>query len=144
MPIDEDAAELLLSRCHQSGAPYELKILFRECAIFATAAGEATITREVVDDVLTTYEIDEHGLRPLDRAVMRALFQRPRYRGKAQEFICYGGSESDVCAVARLDKVEFQETVRPRLLSRGFLEVRAGVGLALTPRAVTEYARLQS
>ena len=142
-PIEQDAAELLVSRCWQSGAPFELKILFREARIFAQAAALPSITLEVVRDVLTTYEIDEHGLRYTDRAVITALFQRPRTRGKLKEFLCYGGSESDICAVSRLDKTEFQETIRPRLLSRGLLEVRSGVGLALTPRAVHLYAYLQ-
>jgi len=141
-PIDQDAAELLVSRCWQSGAPFELKILFRECTIFAQASGTPRITTAVVNDVFDTYEIDRNGLRPADRAVIAALFKRPRYRGKDQAFYCYGGSESDICAVARLDKAEFQETIRPKLMSRGLLEVRSGVGLALTAAAVTEYAHL--
>jgi Holliday junction DNA helicase RuvB len=141
-PIHDDAADLLISRCYQSGAPFELKILFRECTIFANASGVPVITTAEVQDVFDTYEIDINGLRPADRSVLSALFQRPRYRGKDQAFYCYGGSESDVCAVARLDKAEFQETIRPKLMSRGFLEVRAGVGLALTDKAVQEYAAL--
>ena len=143
-PIAPDAADLLVSRCWQSGAPFELKILFRECTIFSQASGLSEITTDVVQDVFDTYEIDQHGLRPVDRSVIAALFQRPRYRGKNQDFFCFGGSESDVCAVARLDKAEFQETIRPKLMSRGFLEVRAGVGLALTNHAVEEYARLRA
>lgn len=142
-PIEPEAAEFLVSRCWQSGAPYELKILFRECQIFATAEGQPRITRDVVQDVFDTYEIDQHGLRPADRSVISALLQRPRYRGKDQAFYCYGGSESDVCAVAKLDRTEFQETIRPKLMSRGFLEVRSGVGLALTDKAVTEYEALK-
>ena len=143
-PIDDDAVELLVSRCYQSGAPWELKVLFNECSIFATALDEPTISTDVVHDVLSTFEIDEHGLRPTDRAVVSALFQRPRYRGKMQDFYCFGASENDVCAMATLDKGEFQDTIRPRLMSRGFLEVRSGVGLALTERAVREYAQLLS
>lgn len=142
-PITDDAADLLVSRCWQSGAPFELKVLFRECTIFANAEGKDTITTAVVQDVFETYEIDHNGLRPADRNVLAALFMRPRYRGKDQTFVCFGGSESDVCAVARLDKAEFQETIRPKLMSRGFLEVRSGVGLALTPKAVEEYGHLK-
>jgi Holliday junction resolvasome RuvABC ATP-dependent DNA helicase subunit len=143
-PIEPDAAELLVSRCWQSGAPFELKILFREATIFANAAGAEAINAEIVEDVFTTYEIDEHGLRPADRGVISALFQRPRYRGKNQDFYCFGGSESDVCAVARLDKAEFQETIRPKLMSRGFIEVRPGVGIVLTTRAVIRYRHLSA
>jgi Holliday junction resolvasome RuvABC ATP-dependent DNA helicase subunit len=142
--ITAEAADLLVSRCWQSGAPYELKILFREATIFATANGLREITVEVVDDVFDTYEIDVNGLRPVDRSVITALFMRPRYRGKDQAFYCFGGSESDVCAVAKLDKAEFQESIRPKLMSRGLLEVRAGVGLALTELAVKEYSHLSS
>jgi len=142
-PMESDAADLLVSRCWQSGAPFELKILFRECTIFANAEQLPCITTAVVQDVFETYEIDRHGLRPADRSVIAALFQRPRVRAKDQQFICFGGSESDVCAVARLDRAEFQETIRPKLMSRGFLEVRSGVGLALTERAVSEYPELK-
>ena len=142
-PIEGGAADLLVSRCWQSGAPYELKLLFRECMIFAQAEDRTSITEDVVQDVFDTYEIDEHGLRPTDRGVIAALFQRPRYRGKDQAFYCYGGSESDICAMAKLDKAEFQETIRPKLMSRGFLEVRSGVGLALTDKAVLEYEALK-
>lgn len=142
-PIEPAAVDLLVSRCWQSGAPFELKTLFRECTIFANAEQRPAITTDVVQDVFDTYEIDGHGLRPVDRSVIAALFQRPRYRGKDQQFYCYGGSESDICAMARLDKAEFQETIRPKLMSRGFLEVRSGVGLALTPQAVEQYEGLK-
>ncbi|WP_373064707.1 AAA family ATPase [Gemmatimonas sp.] len=142
--IAPDAVTHLVSRCWQSGAPYELKILFKECAIFATAQGHHAITTDIVEDVFATFEIDQHGLRPADRSVVQALFKRPRYRGKDQAFYCYGGSESDVCAVTKLDKTEFQETIRPRLLSRGLLEVRTGVGLALTNLAIIAYPELNA
>lgn len=142
-PITAESVTALVSRCWQSGAPWELKTLFNECMIFATAHGHTMITPAVVDEVFTTFEIDPQGLRPVDRSVLSALFKRPRYRGKAQEFYCFGGSESDVCAVTKLDKAEFQETIRPRLLSRGLIEVRAGVGLALTDHAISTYAALR-
>ncbi len=142
-PITPEGCELLVSRCWQSGAPWELKILFRDCVAFAKADGLEEITAPVVQEVLETHQIDEHGLRPIDRSVLIALFKRPRYRGKLQEFYCYGGSENDVCAVTQLDKQEFQDTVRPRLMSRELLEVRSGVGLALTPKAVDLYGYLR-
>jgi Holliday junction DNA helicase RuvB len=142
-PITPTAVTQLVDRCWQSGAPWELKSLFNECMIFTTACGHSEIIPEVVADVFSTFEIDEHGLRPIDRSVLSALFRRPRYRGKSQEFYCFGASESDVCAMATLDRGEFQDTIRPRLMSRGFLEVRAGVGLALTEHATREYTQLK-
>lgn len=142
-PIQDGAAELLTDRTHWSGAPWEALVLRREAEIFARAAGRAMIIEQDVDEVFTTYGIDEQGLRWEDREVIRALFKRPRTRGKDQTFVCYGGSESDICAMSGLDPEEYREAVKPRLMSRGFLEVRAGYGQALTEQATTLYAALK-
>jgi Holliday junction resolvasome RuvABC ATP-dependent DNA helicase subunit len=140
-PCDIDAAELLADRTRFSGAPWEAIILRREAEIFARAAGRTRITKADVEDVFQTYAIDKLGLRWEDRGVMKTLFQRPRER--RGQFICYGASESDICAVMRLDPEEYRQTVKPRLLSRGLIEIRSGYGQALTERATTEYGYLK-
>ena len=142
-PIQDGAAELLADRTHWSGAPWEALILRREAEIFAKAVGRTMVTETDVQDVFSTYGIDDLGLRWEDREVIAALFKRPRTRGKDNVFVCYGGSESDICAMSGLDPEEYRETVKPRLLSRGLLEVRAGYGQALTEEAVTQYAHLK-
>lgn len=138
-PITSDAAEYLVSRCLESGAPHELKTLFQECVIFAKANKRTEITYAVVEDVFQTYQVDSLGLRPIDRKVITSLLGRPRFRGRTQELIGYGMSENDVCMSSGVDKGEFRDVIRPRLMVRGLLEVRTGLGLALTQRAVSLY-----
>jgi hypothetical protein len=53
--------------------------------------------------------------------------------------VCYGASEHNACMLAGVDKEEYRETIRPRLMSRGLLEVRPYYGQALTDRAVALY-----
>lgn len=143
VPIQDGAAQLLVDRTWRSGAPYEIKGLFREAVTFARAARRNTVTEQDVREMLETYEIDDYGLRWLDREVLRALFRRPRYLRRTGAFVAFAASESDLCQVARVDRSEFQQVIRPRLMARGLLEVLAGYGLALTPEAVRTYARLR-
>jgi len=138
-PITLDAAKLLASRCVHSGAPHEIKTLFGECVVVAKATKERTITEPIVETVFTTYGVDRLGLRPIDRKVIRAFRTRPRYATRTGQLTGYGGSENDICTVSGVDKGEFREVIRPRLMARGLIEVRPGIGLALTTRAVTEY-----
>lgn len=137
-PIDHDAAALLVSRCEHTGAPHELKTLFTECVTFARAQGASIITHTIVDSVLHTFDIDALGLRPIDRTIITTMIDRPRLRG-GQELLGYGGSERDLCLAAGIDQGEFRDVIRPRLMLRGLLEVRPGLGLALTERAITQY-----
>lgn len=138
-PITDDAAALLVSRCVHGGAPHELKTLFGECVIVAKATQQSTIVPATVEQVFTTFGVDPLGLRPIDRTIITALRARPRFRGRTGELIGYGGSENDVCMSAGLDKGEFRDVIRPRLLTRGLIEVRAGIGLCLTDRALRHY-----
>lgn len=138
-PIDDTAASLLVTRCVHGGAPHELKTLFGECITMARAHGEPVITSDVVNQVFTTYAVDSLGLRAIDRKVISAMRQRPRYRARSGELIGYGGSENDVCMASGVDKGEFRDVIRPRLLTRGLIEVRPGIGLSLTDRAVEHY-----
>lgn len=138
-PVTPDAADYLVSRCVHSGAPHELKTLFGECVIFAKATDADTITYDIVDHVFRTFAVDHLGLRSVDRQIISAMRARPRYRGRTGELIGYGGSENDVCLASGVDKGEFRDVIRPRLLTRGLIEVRPGIGLSLTALAVEHY-----
>lgn len=133
------ALERLVTPCVYSGAPHELKTLARDVETYAKANAIDPITPAVVETVCQLWEIDDHGLRPIDRQVMAALYQRPKWRAKDGELLGYGASEADVCAVTGLDRGEFQAVVRPRLMSRGYIEIRSGFGIRLTERAMTDY-----
>lgn len=133
------ALDRLVTPCVYSGAPHELKTLARDVETYAKANAIDPITPAVVETVCQLWEIDDHGLRPIDRQVITALYQRPKWRAKDGELLGYGASEADLCALTGLDRGEFQAVVRPRLMSRGYIEIRSGFGIRLTERAISDY-----
>jgi Holliday junction DNA helicase RuvB len=142
-PIQGGAASLLADRTHYSGAPWEAITLRKEAEIFAKAGKRNIITEVDVKEVFETYGIDDMGLRWQEREVLKALFKRPRTRGKDKEFVAYAASENDICSVAGLDPEEYREAVKGRLLSRQLIEVKTGYGQALTEQAVKLYGWLK-
>lgn len=135
----ESALDLIAARCAFSGAPHELKTLAQDVRTYAKAHRLDVITPAAVEEVFMAWEIDPLGLRPVDRTVLQALYLRPRHRTRDGAFLGYGASEADLCALAGLDRQEFQDVIRPRLMNRGLLQVRTGLGLALTEKAVATY-----
>jgi len=108
----------------------------------AKAAGRESVTIPDVERVFALQGMDELGLRWIDRQVVDALLTQPkqrRGRGGAQEFVCYGASELNTCTLASVDKSEYRETIRPRLMARGLLMVRPYYGQSLTEKAVELY-----
>lgn len=133
------ALERLVEPCVHSGAPHELKTLARDVDTYAKANAIEPITPAVVEAVCHIWEIDAQGLRPIDRQVLQALYKRPKYRAKDGELLGYGASEADLCALTGIDRGEFQAVIRPRLMSRGYIDIRSGFGIRLTEQAVAQY-----
>jgi Holliday junction resolvasome RuvABC ATP-dependent DNA helicase subunit len=132
----EAAIQLIVDRTKLSGQPWEAVELFRLASVRARADGLSQIDVPQVQWVLTNQGIDTLGLRRIDRQVIEALLTRKRViRGET----VYGASESDTCLLARVDKAEYRETIRPKLMVRGLLQMRSGVGQALTDAAVARY-----
>lgn len=142
-PIHDNAAQLIVDRAFYSGSPFEAINLYDEAVVYAKAAGRQMVIERDVQKVFDVYEIDELGLRWIDRQVLRALFTKPRYRGVKQEFFCYGAAERDLCGMAGLDPAEYAEVVKPRLMARGLLTVRPTYGQTLTDRAIELYSHLK-
>jgi Holliday junction resolvasome RuvABC ATP-dependent DNA helicase subunit len=128
-------AYALADRCKVSGAPHELKTLCEQVSMWARATKATVVDAPDVVQVLNNLGIDAQGLRPIDRKVLEVMQNMPRRRVRDREIVGYGGSEADVCNLAGIDRVEFQKVVRPRLMSRGLIHVRAGIGLALTSQS---------
>jgi Holliday junction resolvasome RuvABC ATP-dependent DNA helicase subunit len=138
----EDAVTLVVSRTHFSGAPWEALQLYRQARVYAQGRGATTVETVDVDQALDAQALDDLGLNRMDRKVIGALLGLPRYRrgrGDVQDFVCYGAAESDVVAVAAIDKGEYRETIKPKLMGRGLLQVRATYGQVLTEKAVETY-----
>lgn len=142
-PIQGGAASLLADRTQFSGAPWEAIVLRKEAEVYAKAAKRNIITEQDVREVFETYAIDDLGLRWEDREVLKALFKRPRTRGRDKEFVAYAASESDICSVAGIDPEEYREVIKARLLSRQLIEIKSGYGQALTERAIKDYGWLR-
>lgn len=148
-PIAPVAAEAVVARTYFSGAPWEALQLYGQARAFAKAAQRGQVELADVGRVFESQRIDELGLRWMDRRVIEVLLGQPRYRrGKGKdaepEFVCYGASEADVCAMAQLDRGEYRESVKPRLMARGLLQVRATYGQALTEKGAAMYGWLRS
>lgn len=124
-------AKAIAKRCRISGAPHEVKTLCEAVRTWAIAKQLDVVTDVEVEEVLQDMGIDKDGLRPIDRRILEVMSQMPRKRVRDQAVIAYGGSEADVCAMAGVDRGEFQKVIRPRLMSRGLVSIRAGIGLAL-------------
>lgn len=137
----DEARHLLVARCEASGAPHELKTLAKDAQVYAKAHGHVTLDAALMTDVFATWEIDERGLRPIDRRVLETLYRRPKFRAKDGLLLGYGASEADICAMSGLDLGEFRAVIRPRLMSRGYIEVRSGFGLRLTDQALQDYPK---
>lgn len=145
--ITDAAAKAIVDRTHFNGAPWEALQVFTNAVIFAKARQSPRVELDDVQEVWDSYQIDELGLRPVDREIIRVLFMQPRYRRSRetgeQEFVCYAASEVNTVTMARIDKAEYRDYVRPKLMGRGLLEIRVTYGQALTNRAVETYAWLK-
>lgn len=140
LPAAPAALELIVARTHFAGQPWEAVELWRLALIRARSLGAPRVTEQHVDWVLENQGIDDFGLRRLDRQVITALLGRQR-TAKGGEMV-YGASENDTCLLARVDKAEYRDTIRPKLMARGLLELRPGVGQCLTAAALERYGQL--
>ena len=146
-PVTEAAVEAIVSRTHFSGAPWEAIEVYNIAAVFAKGRAASAVDLPDVERVWQSQKIDALGLRWIDRKVIEVLFGQPKYRrvpgeAGATEFVCYAASESNVVTIAQIDPAEYRETVRPRLMGRGLLTVRATYGQALTPLTEEKYPEL--
>lgn len=146
-PIEEAAARRIIDRTKLSGAPWEALEVYRMAVTSAKGRGAEAVADPDVDRVFDMQKLDAHGLRWMDRNVIAALFTQPKYRRNKegdQELQCYAASEQNTALLAGVDREEFRQAIRPRLMARGYLVVRAPYGCALTPAAVDHYASLQN
>lgn len=140
-PIDGAAADLLVARTHFAGAPWEAIELYNLSKASAGSRNSPVIETLDVERVFQQEDVDDYGLRRLDRAVIAALLtQRTERTIKGTVEVTYKASEQTVCSLAGIDRAEYLEVVRPRLQSRGLLVVRSGQ--MLTDKAITLYGNL--
>lgn len=69
----EDGAAELVAMVGR-GTPRTANALLRRIAAFAKVAGKDAVTVEVVEEALEQLQIDEWGMGPKDRKILKALF----------------------------------------------------------------------
>jgi Holliday junction DNA helicase RuvB len=137
-PITEPALEAIVRVTQLSGAPWEAIELYELARNAAKARRSTTIDTPDTERVFKLQEIDAQGLRWMDRKVIQVLLTQPKKNAKGM-LMCYAASEANLCSLAGIDKEQYRTTIRPRLMSRGLLELRPYYGQALTAAAVATY-----
>jgi Holliday junction DNA helicase RuvB len=148
LPLSPNGARAIVDRMHYGGAPWEVIGTYKVASVFAKARGSMVVDTTDVEEVWDVNQIDDLGLNPVDRQVIRAILTQPRYRrnpeGDGQEFVCYASSESNTYQMARVDRAEYINYIRPKLMARGLLEIRITYGQALTQRCLELYGHLRT
>lgn len=144
VPIEDAAAERIVGVTYFGGAPWEGLQLREDAQVYAEAARRPTITVEDVERTIRAEELDEFGLRPLDRDAIGALLKakrviRARRKGEPDEVV-YAMSKANLARTTNIDPDALDTEVLPRLLGREFAIVSSR-GIQLTDAAVLRYGK---
>ena len=123
VPIEESGALEIARRSR--GTPRIANRMLRRVRDFAQVVADGTITREVADHALQALEIDQLGLDPIDRRMMRAIIEN------------YGGGPvglETLAATIGEEAVTLEDVYEPYLLQLGFL-TRTPRGRCVTQKA---------
>ena len=123
VPIEESGALEIARRSH--GTPRIANRMLRRVRDFAQVVADGTITREVADHALQALEIDQLGLDPIDRRMMRAIIEN------------YGGGPvglETLAATIGEEAVTLEDVYEPYLMQLGFL-TRTPRGRCVTQKA---------
>lgn len=140
-PIESAALESIVDRMWYSGAPWESLQIYDLAVNSAKAEGRDEVQLSDVLRVYGLHGVDALGLRAVDRQVLSGVFQLKKTKTDGETHYC--GSEDNVVSMGRVDRSEFKATVRPKLMSRGLLEIRPYWGHTLTNKAVELYGHLR-
>ena len=123
VPIEERGALEIARRSR--GTPRIANRMLRRVRDFAQVVADGTITREVADHALQALEIDQLGLDPIDRRMMRAIIEN------------YGGGPvglETLAATIGEEAVTLEDVYEPYLMQLGFL-TRTPRGRCVTQKA---------
>ena len=123
VPIEESGALEIARRSR--GTPRIANRMLRRVRDFAQVVADGTITREVADHALQALEIDQLGLDPIDRRMMRTIIEN------------YGGGPvglETLAATIGEEAVTLEDVYEPYLMQLGFL-TRTPRGRCVTQKA---------
>ena len=129
VPIDQPAADILANRARLT--PRIANRLLKRVRDFADVNGDGTIDTSLSYRALELLEIDELGLDPADRMVLRAIIEH--YRGGPV------GVET-LAALTSEERSTIEDFIEPYLLQIGLLE-RTPRGRKTTPKAYIHLGR---
>lgn len=107
------------------GTPRIANRILRRVRDFAQVRSDGVITRQVADLALSALEIDDLGLDPIDRRMLRAVIEN------------YGGGPvglETIAATIGEESVTLEDVYEPYLMQLGFL-TRTPRGRCVTPKA---------
>ena len=123
VPIEEQGAMEIARRSR--GTPRIANRMLRRVRDFAQVRANGVITREVADQALHALEIDQLGLDPVDRRMLRAIIEN------------YGGGPvglETLAATIGEESVTLEDVYEPYLMQLGFL-TRTPRGRCVTRKA---------
>ena len=123
VPIDREGAMEIARRSR--GTPRIANRMLRRVRDFAQVKADGVITDAVADQALRALEIDELGLDPVDRRMLRAIIEN------------YGGGPVGVETLAATigeESVTLEDVYEPYLMQLGFL-TRTPRGRCVTRKA---------
>lgn len=138
VPVDPLAAKLAVSRIRWDGSVRPLIQILELSEQFAKRSSRTSIREADVYEVFRSQQMDEWGLKPHDRAVVRTLMKSSKpvkvKKGEAPRIV-HQMAEGTLCAWARIDVASYREEIKPRLMDRGFL-LSMSTGQTLTDAGV--------
>lgn len=137
MSIHPDAAYEIAER---SLFPWQAKLIYGEAERFARVEGKGVIDPGAATETFEIMQIDQNGLLPEDRDIIRTLLRAP-YEMITKKVTRYRMSEEAVCASAGVDRQTYKQRIQPKLLRQGLLTTVGGQ--SLTPKAVEVYGWLK-
>ncbi|MFY9463191.1 MAG: Holliday junction branch migration DNA helicase RuvB [Candidatus Sungiibacteriota bacterium] len=122
-PLDANAASVLAQSSRAT--PRVANRLLKRCRDYTQVHGSGTVTHDIVQKTLGLLEIDELGLEPMDRAIMRIIAEK------------FNGGPVGLQALAAASSEEedaITDIYEPYLMQLGFIE-RTPRGRMVTERA---------
>lgn len=129
--IAESAAQILSERSRQT--PRIANRILKRVRDFADVNGDGIIDEPLAHSALEMLEIDELGLDPADRQMLRAMYEN--YSDRAVGL-------NTIAALTGDEATTIEDFYEPYLLQIGFIE-RTPRGRKITPKAIKHIARNQ-
>lgn len=131
-----------LQIAERSMFPWQSRMIFEKAQKLAALAYTPVLSSTHAQEAFTILGLDEHGLLPRDRKVLRALLHAPYQLASRPGTTRYRMSEEAVCSAAGVDRMTYKKQVQPKLIRRGLLTTVGGQ--SLTELAVSQYGWLKA